>query len=168
MKTLLALTSCLALLLLAGCAKPDLPDTIVRAGTEQEFATFRTELSLSFEASRLESFATALQELQLAGMENHPTADARAAAMRSQIHGRSVRAVEILGWQARHARFQSEIAGMMPTLEHDLRTREREGTATPANVLTRIQNVEDLLRDIRRHLAETEAQLAAWGAKPMP
>lgn len=159
--------SLLAAALLAGCAKPVLPDTIVRAGTEQELTAFRAELAGRYVAPELAVFDTALQELQLAGMDRHPTAAARATAMREQVNGRTVRAVEILGWQARRARFHSEIAGMLPTLEHDLRTREREGAATPANVLTRIRNVEDILKEIRRHIAETEAQLAALGA-PLP
>ncbi len=149
-----------------GCARPDLPAEVVRAATEPELAAFRTELGGRFSAAQLVAFDTALQELQLAGMDRHPTAAARAAAMRAQVHGQSVRAVEILGWEARGARLRSEIASLTPTLEQDLRTRERDGPATSPTVRNRIENVQDILARLRDHLAATEAQLAAWGVGP--
>lgn len=150
-------------LLLASCSKPSLAELHVRAGTEEELTKFRAELATRFPAPQLWVFETALQELQLAGMDRHPTAAARAAAMRASVHGRTVRAVEILGWQARRERLRSEIASLTPTLEQDRRTRERDGTATSPAVLNRIQNVEDILAQLHRHLAETETQLQTLG-----
>lgn len=158
--------SLLSLVLLAGCAKPDLPDLTVRADTAEALAAFRAELGQRFAPERLAIFDTALQELQLAGMDLHPTAAARAAAMREQVNGRTVRAVEILGWQARRARLSSEIASLTPTLEQDLKTRAAKGADTPPVVLNRIQNVQEILEKLRRHLAETETRLAALGTKP--
>lgn len=152
-----------AAVILAGCTKPGLADLAVRADTEQELTKFRAELAARFPASQLSAFETALQELQLAGMDRHPTAAARAAAMRAIVHGRTVRAVEILGWQARRDRLRSEIASLTPTIEQDRRTRERDGAATSPTVLNRIQNVEAILEQLHRHLAETETQLQTLG-----
>jgi hypothetical protein len=92
------------------------------------------------------------------------SAAARAAAMREQAHGKSVRTVKILGWQARRVRLLGEIAELSATLERDLQTRERQGVQTSLTVSNRIQNVQDILIRLRRHLAETEQQLAEWGA----
>lgn len=156
----------LCLLGLANCARPDLPALVVRAASAEELAAFRAELGQRFAAAELASFDTALQELQLAGMDAHPTAAARAAAMRAQVHGISVRAVEVLGWQARRDRLRTEIAALTPTLEHDLRTRARDGAATSSTVTNRIQNVQDILEKLRRHLAESEQKLRALEAAP--
>lgn len=156
--------SLLGLMMLIGCARPDLSDTVVRAGSEQELAAFRAELGSRFAPAQLAAFDTALNELQLAGMDRLPSAAARAAAMREQAHGKSVRTVKILGWQARRVRLLGEIAELSATLERDLQTRERQGVQTSLTVSNRIQNVQDILIRLRRHLAETEQQLAEWGA----
>lgn len=155
----------LGLVLLVGCARPALPDTPVRAGDEPEFAAFRAELGSRFSPTELSAFDTAIQELQLAGMD-HGLASAaeRAAAMRRQVHGLTVRAAEILGWQARRTRILGEIAQMSATLERDLQTRERQGAGTSLTVTNRIQNVQDILARLRGDLAEAEQQLGAWGA----
>jgi PBP1b-binding outer membrane lipoprotein LpoB len=159
----------LALLFLAGCARPDLPETVVRAATAEDLAAFRAELGRDFPAERLADFDTALQELQLAGMDaGLATAADRAAAMRAQVDGRPVRTVEIAGWQARRRRLQAERATFEQTLAADLRTRAERGTATPGVVVNRIQNVEDILAKHRGLLAEAERRLADWGAPAGP
>jgi di/tripeptidase len=157
---------CLAALALAGCAKTSLPDSPVRAGTAEEFAASRAELVDRFSAPALAPFDTAVQELQLAHMDRLPSAAERAAAMRAQVHGRTVRAVEILGWQARRARLAAEIASFTPTLEHDLQTQAARGADTPLTVTNRIQNLQDILAKLRRLDAEAAQQLAAWDAAP--
>lgn len=154
------LLACVALL--GGCAKPELADTIVRAETGAELNAFRAELGSRFPPPQLAALDTALQELQLAAMDRFPSAAERAAAMREEVHGKSVRAVEILGWQARRSRLLAEIEQMSATLEADLKTRERLGNSTSPTVTNRIQNVQDILAKLRTHLAETERQLAAW------
>ncbi|MBA4137306.1 MAG: hypothetical protein C0518_08325 [Opitutus sp.] len=157
----------LCLVVLLGCAKPDLPATTVRAGSTEELAAFRADLGQDFSPAQLASIDTALQELQLAGMDRGlASAAARAAAMRETVHGKTVRAVEILGWQARRTRLLSEITQMSATLDADLKTRERLGAATALTVTNRIQNVQDILVKLRRLLAETEQQLGAWDAPP--
>jgi predicted transcriptional regulator len=158
----------LALLLsLSACSKPDLPHSVVRAGSEEELAATRAELAGRFGTPALADYDVALQELQLAGMDRGLASAAdRAAAMREAVNGRTLRAVEILGWQARRARLLAEIASLTPTLDHDLQTQAAKGAATPAIVVNRIQNVQDILAKSRRLAAEADAKLAAWGAAP--
>jgi hypothetical protein len=154
----------LGLLLVAGCARPELPATVVRAASAEDLAAFRAELGREFPAERLAEFDTAIQELQLAGMDaGLATAAERAAAMRAQVNDRPVRAVEIAGWQARRHRLRAEMATFEQTLAADLRTRAERGAATPTVVTNRIQNVEDILAKHRGLLAEADRRLAEWG-----
>jgi hypothetical protein len=155
----------LGLVLLGGCAKPELADTPVRAGTAEELTAFRAELGQRFPAEALATFDTAINELQLAGMDRGlETASARAAAMREQVNGRTVRAVQQLGFAARRARFLGEIKLMTELQARDLAIRERTAAAgnTPRAVLDRIASADEVLTKLRRQLAETEQQLAAW------
>lgn len=157
----------LCLLGLCSCARLALPDTPVRAEDEPAFAAFRAELGSRFAPAELAAFDTAIQELQLAGMDQGLVSAAeRAAAMRRQVHGLTVRAAEILGWQTRRTRILGEIAQMSATLERDLQTRERQGAGTSLTVTNRIQNMQDILVRLRGDLAEAEQRLAAWGAAP--
>ena len=162
--------SLLALFLLASCAKPDLPDTILRAGTGEELAACRAELGQRFAADRLAALDTALNELQLAGMDRGlATAAARAAAMREQVNGRTVHAVEILGWQARRARLRGEIGQLTEIRDQQVAVRDRTAaTGTPQAVHDRIASAEEVLGKLRRNLEETERQLAAWGVPAQP
>ena len=160
------LVAFLLALCLVGCAKTPLADCTVRATTAEELVACRAELVSAHGAPALAAFDTAVQELELAGMDRLPTAAARATAMRAQVHGRTVRGVEILGWQARRARLAAEIASFTPTLEHDLQTQATRGADTPLTVSNRIQNLQDILAKLRRLDAEASAQLAAWGTAP--
>lgn len=151
-----------------GCAKPELPATRVRASSADELASFRAELAQRHPADALTAFDTALNELQLAGMDRGVAAAAdRAAAMRQTVDGKTVRAVEILGWQARRTRLQAEIKDFAGMLERDLALREKTAaTGTPQAVIHRIENEQDILAKLRRLLAEANAQLSAWEASP--
>lgn len=151
---------------LLGCAKPDLPDTPVRASSTADLSAFRTELGGRFTADQLARFDAALKEIQLDAMNRGvATAAERESAMRAAIDGRPVRAAEILGWQARRTRLLGEIKLMADMLERDLKIRDQTAaTGTPAAVINRIQNEQDILTRLRRDLAETEQQLADWGA----
>jgi hypothetical protein len=153
------------LLGLAGCAKPDLANSVVRAGSEEELAAFRAELVANFGTGALAAYDVALNELQLAGMDRGlATAADRAAAMRAQVHGRTVHAVEILGWQARRARLLSEIRQLTEIRDHQIAVREKTAaTGTPRAVHDRIASAEEVLTKLRRHLGETAQQLSAWG-----
>lgn len=153
----------------AGCARPDLPHTTVRAGTEAEFAATRAELATRFGTAALAPFDTALNELQLAGMDRGlATAAARAEAMRTQVNGQSVRAIEILGWQARRTRLLAEIKQLTAIRDHQIAVRERTAaTGTAQAVHDRIASAEEVLAKLRRFLAETERQLGAWGVAPL-
>ncbi len=162
--------SALAVLLLAfaaGCARPDLPSTVVRAAGAEELTAFRAELGQRFAAEALADFDTAIQELQLAGMDTGlATAEDRARAMLGQVHGRTVRAVEVAGWRARRARLGAEIASLEKTLEADLRVRAEKGAATSLTVANRIQNVEDILAKLRSLAADADRRLERWASAP--
>lgn len=156
------------LFFLIGCSKPDLPGSLVRAGSEEELAASRAELERRFSAEALAAYDVAIQELQLAGMDRglRTTAE-RAAAMREAVNGKTVRAVEILGWQARRTRLQAEIKDFSEMLQRDLALREKTAaTGTPLAVTNRIENEQDILAKLRRLLAETEAKLAGWNSAP--
>lgn len=158
----------LALLLLglAACAKPDLPDTPVRAASAGELTSFRSELGERFAADRLQDFDTALQELKLAAMSRGvATAAAREQEMLAAIQGKTVRQAEVLGWQARRTRLLGEQKLMSDLLARDQQVRDRTAaTGTPESVLTHIQNEQDILARLGRDLQEADARLAAWGA----
>lgn len=162
---LLLIALCLSL---GACGKTDLATNPVRAGSEEELASSRADLAARFGAARLADYDVAIQELQLAGMDRGLTsASARADAMRDAVNGKTVRAVEILGWQARHARLQSEIKEFAALLERDLALREKTAASgTSLTVIHRIENEQDILAKLRRLLAEADEKLASWGATP--
>lgn len=165
------LLTLLALATLIGCTKPDLPNTLVRAGSEEELAAFRADLASRFGADALAAYDVAIQELQLAGMDRGvATAADRAAAMREVVNGKTMRTVEILGWQARRSRLQTEIKDFAGMLERDLALKEKTAaTGTPQAVIHRIENEQDILAKLRRLLAEAEKKLTAWDtATPAP
>ena len=149
---------------LAGCAKsPDLPDVPVDAATPGDFTRFRTELGARFPAERLADFDTAIKELQLDAMERFATAAEREADMLRVANGKSVRAVTVLGWQARRARFLRETAELNRLLERDLQQQARTATTdtgTPRAVLDRIASEREVLEQLQRNLAATDRRLA--------
>lgn len=156
----------LCLLSLCACHKVDLANSSVRAGSEDELATCRAELGARFGANVLAAYDVAIQELQLAGMDRGVAAAAdRAAAMRATVDGKTVRAVEILGWQARRTRLQGEIKEFAALLERDLALREKNAaTGTSQTVIHRIENEQDILAKLRRLLAEADEKLRGWQA----
>lgn len=152
-------------LLLVGCGKPKLDELRVRADSPQVLTEFRTELNVRYSAAELQTFDAALQELRLDAMNREVSpAEARERDMCAAANGKTFRQVEILGWQARHARLQRERAMMAGLLEADLKRQ----AATPGNatVATHIQNEREILARLETQLAECERQLAAWGASP--
>lgn len=155
------------LLLVLGCTKPNLATTLVQASTAEELAAFRADLAQRFPADQLATLDTALNELQLAGMDQGlNSATERAAAMRSTVNGKSVRAVEILGFEARRTRFLGEIKLLTEMRDRDVALRDKTATTgTPRAVLDRIASAEEVLSKLRRHLEETERQLSALGAE---
>jgi hypothetical protein len=163
---LLRFLASIGLLALLGCTRPELPATTVRADSAEALTAFRAELGQRFAAADLATFDTALSELQLAGMDRGlTTADARAAAMRAEVHGKSVRDVERLGYAARRDRFRSEIKLLTEMRDRDAAIRERTAaTGTPRAVLDRIASAEGVMAKLERQLADTERQLATWSA----
>lgn len=160
----------LCALSLSGCGKTDLASTIVHAASEEELASGRAELAARFGHDALAAYDVAIQELQLAGMDRGVAAAAdRAAAMRATVNGKTVRAVEILGWQARRTRLDGEIKEFATMLERDLALREKTAaTGTSQTVIHRIENEQDILAKLRRLRAEADAKLAGWGAASSP
>lgn len=156
----------LALLaLLGGCAKPDLPATVVHAASTGELNALRAELGGQFPADALKDFDLALKELKLDAMNRGVApAEARDRDLLAAIEGKTVHAVEILGWQARRARLRDEIKLMSGLLERDLqRQQETAATGTPESILSHLRNERDILARLQHDLTEAEARLAAWG-----
>ncbi len=146
---------CLLSLALAACApRADLPDLVVAASSREECARFKSELTAQFPADRLKDFETATRELQLDAMNRDiASAEAREADMLRAIHGKTVGAVVVLGWGARKARFQREIAEISRMLEHDLKLVQTEAVAR------RVGSEKEVLAQLERNLAETERRL---------
>lgn len=160
----------LAGFLVAGCAKQaDLPDVIVGAASKEDFTRFRTDLGARFAAEQLKEFDTAVQELQLDAMNRDiPTAEGREADMLRVANGKAVRAVVLLGWQVRKARFLREIAELDRMLQHDLKLQaETAAAGTPESVTRRIGSEKEVLDQLHRKLVETETRLAEL-ARPKP
>lgn len=149
-----------AFALLGGCGRPPaLPDTVVRAGSDQELKQFRDELGTQFPAAELSAFDTALQEIRLEALNKDVSpASAREAYLREAVNGRSVREVTRRGWEARRARFQAEAKYLTGLLEQDLARQQKTPTD---NVAARIASAREVLARLNRDLASTEAQLAA-------
>lgn len=155
-----------ALGLLAGCTKPvALPDVVVSAAARQDFTRFNADLGKRFTPEQLQDFDTAVQELQLDAMHRDiATAAEREADMLAAVHGKTVHAVTLLGWQARKARFLRELAEITRMLEHDLKQAEK---APPSDALTRrIGSEKDVQAKLQRHLAETDRRLAELQSLP--
>ena len=112
----------LASVLLAGCAKQvPLPDITVSAAAASEFTRFRADLGTRFTPEQLKDFDTATQELQLDAMHRDiPTAAGREEDMVRVVHGKTIHAATLLGWQARKARLLRELAEITRMLKHDL------------------------------------------------
>lgn len=151
--------------LLASCAKPALPDVVVRAATSSELASFRADLASRFAAVQLEPFDTALQELQLDAMHREISpASAREVDMLAAVNGKTVRTAQILGWTARRARLLRETATFTAMRDHDLQLQKETGTETSQTVLNRLQNEQDILARLARDLADTDRRLIDWGS----
>lgn len=155
---------------LAGCAKQaTLPDITVSAASPEDFARFRADLGTRFPPEQLKDLDTATQELQLDAMNRDvATAAGREADMLAVANGKPVRAVVLLGWQARKARFLRETADLTKMLEHDQQLAQQTAAAgTPQTVTTRIASEQDVIAKLQRNLAETESRLAEMSqAKP--
>jgi hypothetical protein len=146
----------------AGCAKEvDLPQITVGAADASEFARFRSDLATQFPVDRLQTFDTAVQELKLDAMNRDiPTAAARERSTLALINGKSVQAVSILGWEARHARFLREIAFIQGMLDRDLVVQKNAGPGGPSSVvLARIQSAQNVIAQTQRHDANTQQRL---------
>ncbi|MBI3884612.1 MAG: hypothetical protein HY302_02620 [Opitutae bacterium] len=153
--------------LLAGCAKPVLPDLVVRAGTSEDLATFRSDLAARFTAQELEPFDTAIQELKLDAMNrNVAPASAREADTLAAVNGKTVHDTLVLGWRARRERLLREIALFTAMHERDLQLQKENGPDTTQTVLNRIQNEEDILSRLQHDLADANTRLTTWAAPP--
>jgi ABC-type phosphate transport system auxiliary subunit len=127
---------------------------IVQASSPGALANFRADLGGQFSGEQLQAFDTAVQELKLDAMNRDVApAAAREQDMCAAVNGKTVRQVEILGWQARKARFEREIAIMSELLEHTLKAKGAQAD---------VRSNQDVLTKLRSQLAETERQLATW------
>ena len=152
---------------LAGCAKKvDLPDIAVSAANVSEYSRFRSELGAQFPAAQLLAFDTAVQELRLDAMNRDVvSSEARELDMLAVINGKTVRAVTLLGWEARRARFLREIAEINRMLESDLKLKQNAGANGPSTtVLARIQSARNVISQLEGNATETERRLAEMRA----
>jgi hypothetical protein len=152
---------------LAGCTKPAaLPDITVSASSPGEYTRFRADLGTRFTAEQLTDFDTAIQELRLDAMHRDvATASGRELDMLAVANGKAVRAVTLLGWQARQARLLREIAEITRMLEHDMKQAEKSAASgTPESILTRIGSEKEVQAKLQHNLAETERRLTELGA----
>ena len=148
--------------ILAGCTKKtDLAEVTVSAADGDVFSRFRSELGARFPTERLQAFDTAVQELKLDAMNRDVvTSEARELDMLGVVNGKSVHAVTLLGWQARHARFLREIALINGMLESDLKLQKKAGSNGPSStVLARIQSAKNLIAQLQGNADETERRL---------
>lgn len=155
------LLRCLILIgfVFAGCAKPvALPEVVVTAASKEDFTRFNADLGKHFTPEQLKDFDTAIQELQLDAMHRDiATAAGREADMLAVIHGKTVHAVTLLGWQARIARFRREHAEISRMLEHDLKLAEK---SAPSESLTRrIGSEKEIQAKLQASLAEADRRL---------
>jgi hypothetical protein len=146
-----------------GCTKKvDLPEITVSAADAGEFSRFRSELDTEFPGERLQAFDIAVQELKLDAMNRDIVSpEARERDMLAVVNGKSIHAVTLLGWEARHARFLREIADINRMLERDLKVRQNAGPNGPSTVvLARIQSAQNVIAKIQANAAATESRLA--------
>ena len=159
----------LALLCVASaCAPKPLAERPVNAVSADSFANFRTMLGSDFAADQLKDFDTAIQELKLDAM-NHGVAGvaAREEKVLALMNGKSVREIEVLGWQARHRRLNAELADMEQRLTHDRALQAKAVSADSVKYFSNlISNEQDLVAQSKRNIAATEAKLQSWNAKP--
>jgi hypothetical protein len=157
----------LSAIVFAGCAKKvDLPEITVSAADAGAFTQFRSELSSEFPAERLQPFDTAVQELKLDAMNrNIATAEARELDTLRVVDGKSIHAVTLLGWQARHARFLREAAFLNEILERDLKAQQNAGANGPSStLLAQIESARKVIAQLQSNAAETERRLAEMHA----
>lgn len=155
----------------ASCSKPPAwPEIIVKAGSADELAGFRADLGNRFTADQLRDFDTATKELQLDAMnQGIKTAAEREAAMLRVIDGKTMHEALVAGWRARHRRLESESKQISELLAADQKARDHavaSGRTPSASVETHLQNEQEILDRLKRDLAATDQQLAAWGARP--
>ena len=147
----------------ASCAKKvALPEITVSAADAGEFSRFRSDLDGQFPPEQLQDFDTAVQELKLDAINRDiATVDAREQDMLAMVNGKSVHAVMLLGWQARHDRFLREIAFMSGLLENELKVRQKSGADAPSSAaLARIQSAQNVIAQIQVNAAATDRRLA--------
>lgn len=149
----------------AGCSRTTLPESVVRAGSAEEFTASRSDLGDRFAAADLQPFDTAIQELKLEAMNrNVAGVTAREQYMLEAVNGRTVLSALRLGWQARRARLLAEQAELSRLLERDVRLHEKAAESKADEYATRVQNEREIIARLQRDVADAERRLAGWGA----
>lgn len=152
----------------SACAPKPLAERPVHAASADTFADFRAKLGADFAAEQLKDFDTAVQELKLDAMNSGVAGvAAREEKVFAMMNGKSVREVEVLGWQARHRRLNAELADMEQRLAHDSALQAKAVSADSVKYFSNlINNEQDLVAQSKRNIADTEAKLQSWNAKP--
>ena len=149
--------------LFAACSKPAPQDRIVKADTAYQFDQWRTDRD-DWSPREQQDFDTAIQEIKLDVMNKSAgTMDSRESAMLEIVKGKTVRAVDIIGWHDRRDRLDREKKDMETRYAHDSKLAVREDQADRAQTLAAItRNQQAIIAKNTGLIADVDAKLQIW------
>lgn len=149
--------------LLAGCSKPAPQDRLVKADSPDQFEQWRSDRE-DWSPQEQQDFDTAIQEVKLDVMNKSAgTMDSRETAMCQIVNGKSVRAVEIIGWHDRRDRFEREKKDVETRYAHDSKLKAREDQPDRAQALeTTTRNEQAIIAKNTGLIADVDAKLQGW------
>ena len=161
--TLKSCVFCATLALLAGCSKPAPQDRIVKADSPEQFDQWRSDRE-DWSSQEQQDFDTAIQEIKLDAMNKSAgTIDSRESAMCEAVNGKTVRAVEILGWHDRRDRLEREKNDVETRYAHDSKLKAREDQTDRAQALaTTTRNEQAIIAKNTGLIADVDAKLETW------
>lgn len=148
---------------LTGCSKPAPQDRLVKADSPQQFEQWRSDRE-DWSSQEQQDFDTAIQEIKLDAMtKSAGTMDSREAQMCDVVKGKTVRAVEILGWHDRRDRLEREKNDMETRLAHDSGLKVREDQTERAQALASItRNEREIIAKNTGLINDVDAKLQGW------
>ncbi|HEY9154057.1 MAG TPA: hypothetical protein VIM69_02930 [Opitutaceae bacterium] len=149
--------------LLAGCSKPAPQDRLVKADSPDQFDQWRSDRD-DWSPQEQQDFDTAIQEIKLDVMNKSAgTMDSREAAMLQIVNGKSVRAVELVGWHDRRDRLEREKKDVETRYAHDSTLKAREDQPDRAQALeTTTRNEQAIIAKNTGLIADVDAKLQGW------
>jgi hypothetical protein len=149
--------------LLAGCSKPAPQDRLVKADSPEQFEQWRSDRE-DWSPQEQQDFDTAIQEIKLDAMnKSSGTMDSRETAMCETVNGKTVRAVEIIGWHDRRDRLAREKKDVETRYAHDSTLKAREDQPDRAQALeTTTRNEQAIIAKNTGLIADVDAKLKGW------